>query len=268
MEIFARTKMLIGENAVKRLNQSHVAIFGVGGVGGFAAEALARSGVGQITIFDSDTVAESNLNRQIIATTNSLGKSKVDVMRERLVAINSNIKVNCNNVFYLPENTDKYPLNSYDYIVDAVDTVSAKLQIITGAKAVNVPVISSMGTGGKLDITALKVADISKTNGCPLARVMRRELKARGITDVKVVYSTEPSINSTCVGAICGDKDKPLGEACVGADCTMAEQTFNGQPVCEKSCGKGKAPIPSMIFVPAAAGLMLAREVVLGLIKK
>ncbi len=236
MDIFARTEMLVGPRAVEKLAKAHVAVFGVGGVGGFVAEALARSGIGQISVFDNDTVAESNVNRQIIATTDNIGKYKVDAICERLKAINPAIKVNAHNVFYLPENADKYPLYVYDYIVDAVDTVSAKLALIEGATAAKVPVVSSMGTGGKLEISALRVANIFKTSGCPLARVMRRELKARGISDLKVVYSEEPAAN--------------LGT------------------VSEGEWGKTKAQIPSMIFVPAAAGLMLAREVVFDLIKE
>lgn len=212
-------------------------MFGIGGVGGFAAEALARSGVGKITLFDSDFVAESNLNRQIIATKETVGKLKTEAMKERLLSINPNISVNTEAVFYLPENADGFDLSKYDYVIDAVDTVSAKIEIIMRAKKANVSVISCMGTGGKLDISALKVADIEKTEGCPLARVMRRELRTRNVKNVKTVFSEERVTYS--------EKEKNSAE--------------------KKACGR---PVPpSMIFVPAAAGLMLAREVVFDIIK-
>ena len=228
METFDRVKLLIGEENYQKLKDSSVAIFGVGGVGGYVAEALARSGVGNIAIFDSDKVAKSNLNRQIIATTATLGRDKVEVLKDRLESINPEIVVMTEKVFYLPENADNYDLSKYDYIVDAVDTVTAKLEIIERAKKSNVKVISCMGTGGKLNPLSLKVADIKSTNTCPLARVMRRELKARGIENVLVVYSTE----------------EPKGDR-----------------------KTAKSP-PSMIFVPATAGLVIAKEVVEYLISR
>lgn len=233
-----RAKLLIGEENLQKLSRSSVALFGVGGVGGFVAEALARSGVGAITVFDNDTIAESNLNRQIIANVHNIGKDKTDEIKSRLLSINPNLKVSVNKVFYLPENAEEFDLSAYDYVVDAVDTVSAKIEIIKRAKAVGVPVISCMGTGGKTDPTMLKVSDIQKTSVCPLARVMRRELKKRGISGVKVVYSEE-------------------------------------EPVCDKAAMKnaekikcGRPSPPSMIFVPASAGLIIAREVVFDLIKR
>ena len=233
-----RAKLLIGEENLQKLSRSSVALFGVGGVGGFVAEALARSGVGAITVFDNDTIAESNLNRQIIANVHNVGKDKTDEIKSRLLSINPNLKVYVNKVFYLPENAEEFDLSAYDYVVDAVDTVSAKIEIIKRAKAVGVPVISYMGTGGKTDPTMLKVSDIQKTSVCPLARVMRRELKKRGVSGVKVVYSEE-------------------------------------EPVCDKAAMKnaekikcGRPSPPSMIFVPASAGLIIAREVVFDLIKR
>lgn len=233
-----RAKLLIGEENLQKLSRSSVALFGVGGVGGFVAEALARSGVGAITVFDNDTIAESNLNRQIIANVHNIGKDKTDEIKSRLLSINPNLKVSVNKVFYLPENAEEFDLSAYDYVVDAVDTVSAKIEIIKRAKAVGVPVISCMGTGGKTDPTMLKVSDIQKTSVCPLARVMRRELKKRGVSGVKVVYSEE-------------------------------------EPVCDKAAMKnaekikcGRPSPPSMIFVPASAGLIIAREVVFDLIKR
>ena len=237
MNAFDRVELLLGEENLKKLNKSSVAVFGIGGVGGYVAEALVRSGVGSITVFDNDVVSESNLNRQIIATANAIGKDKVAVMKDRLLSINPTLNFSGYNVFYLPENADKFDLSKFDYIVDAVDTVSAKIEIIMRAKNSNVPVISCMGTGGKTDPTMLKVADISKTSGCPLARVMRRELKNRSITGVKTVYSEE--------------QFESLGDS-VGAEKTAT----------------GRSVPPSMIFVPASAGLLIAREVVFDLIKK
>ncbi len=222
MEAFDRVKLLIGKENYDKLNSSHVAIFGVGGVGGFTAEALVRSGVGEITLFDNDTVAETNLNRQIISTSSVVGRNKTEVAKERLLSINPMLKIHVNDVFYLPENADKYPFNDFDFIVDAVDTVTAKLEIIERAKKQGIEVISCMGTGGKLNPSLLKVTDIKGTKVCPLARVMRRELRKRGIDSLKVVYSEE----------------EPKGDS-----------------------SKEKQP-PSMIFVPGSAGLLLAKEAV------
>lgn len=231
MNEFNRVENLIGKDNLKRLSASKVAIFGVGGVGGFAIEALVRSGVGEVAIFDGDVVDITNINRQIIADLNTVGLDKVEVIKERLLSINKNLKIQTKKIFYLPENADEIDLSDFDYIIDAVDTVSAKLEIISRAKKLNIPVISCMGTGGKLEIEQLKVADISKTQGCPLARVMRRELKKHNIENVKVVYSME------------GVKNQ--------------EQTITEN---------GKAVPSSMIFVPAVAGLYIAREVVFDLL--
>ena len=231
MERFNRVENLIGKENLDKLSASKVALFGVGGVGGFIAEGLVRSGIGEIAVFDGDIVDITNLNRQVIATEQTVGVDKVEVVKDRLLSINKNLKIQTKKIFYLPENADEIDLSDFDYIIDAVDTVSAKLEIISRAKALNIPVISCMGTGGKLEIEKLKVADISKTEGCPLARVMRRELKKRNIENVKVVYSNE------------GVKNQ--------------EQTMSEQ---------GKIVPSSMIFVPAVAGLYIAREVVLDLI--
>ena len=236
--LFDRVKTLIGENALNKLKSSSVAVFGVGGVGGYVIEALVRSGVGKIAIFDNDVVSESNINRQIIANVDNIGKDKVAEAKNRILSINPNVKVETFKVFYLPENAKEYDLSGYDYVVDAVDTVSAKIEIISRAKELGVPVISCMGTGGKIDTTALKVADISKTHTCPLARVMRRELNKRNITNVKVVFSTEENLNLN------NDEQNQK---------VINEQTNKSVP-------------PSMIFVPASAGLLIAKEVVLDLI--
>ncbi len=191
MEIFSRTERLIGAEGIEKLKKARVAVFGVGGVGGYVVEALARSGVGTLDLIDNDVVSESNINRQIIALHSTLGKLKTEVAAARVKDINPEIKVRTHNVFFLPETADAFNFSHYDYVIDAIDTVSGKIALIERAKAANVPVISSMGTGNKLDPTAFAVADISKTSVCPLARVMRRELKKRGIEHVKVVYSTE-----------------------------------------------------------------------------
>ena len=230
-ELYKRTSMLIGEEKVNILKQKTVALFGVGGVGGYVAEALARAGIGHILLIDKDEVSDSNRNRQIIALTSTIGRPKVEVMKERILDINPEARITAKQCFFLPETADEFDFSDYDYVVDAVDTVTAKLLIIEKSKAAGVPVISSMGTGNKLDATAFRVADIYKTSVCPLARVMRRELKKRKIDSLKVVYSEEePALNS--------------GE------------TENGKPVPASIC-----------FVPSVAGLIIAGEVIKDLIK-
>lgn len=227
-DFYSRTVSLLGTEAVEKLKKASVAVFGLGGVGSSAFEALLRSGIGTIGVFDYDTVSESNFNRQLLATNETLGKNKTEAAVLRAKQINPDAKIIVNNIFYLPENSDSIDLSGYDYIIDAVDTVTAKLEIIENAIKCGVPVISSMGTGNKLDIERLKVSDISKTTDCPLARVMRKELKKRGIAHLKVVWSDEKSSYKEETGEI-----------------------------------KGKSPAPaSAIFVPAAAGLLLAKEVV------
>ncbi len=236
MDKFNRVKLLIGSENFNILQNSSVAIFGVGGVGGYTAEALARSGIGKITLFDNDKVALSNINRQIIATTLTVGQDKIKAVTDRLLSINPDLKIVGHKVFYLPETAGDYSFDEFDYIVDAVDTVSAKIEIIKRAKEARIPIISCMGTGGKTNPTMLKVEDIEKTKGCPLARVMRKELKERGIKGVKVVYSEEKNVVAD------GEKTEKKG--------------------------KDRTAPPSMIFVPASAGLLLAREVVFDLINK
>lgn len=239
-ERLSRTEKLIGKDNIDKLASAHVAVFGIGGVGGFTVEALARSGVGHIELIDHDTVAESNLNRQIIATYDTIGRDKVDVMKERILSINPNAEVIIHKCFFLPENKDDFDFSKYTYVVDAVDTVTAKLTIIEEAKKAGVPVISSMGTGNKLNPTAFEVADISKTSVCPLAKVMRRELKKRGISHVKVVYSKEEAIT-------------PLTE-------DGASQC--GEQNSEDFTGRKKIAPGSISFVPSVAGLIIAGEVI------
>lgn len=195
--IFQRTESLIGQEALKKLSDSHVAVFGVGGVGGFAVEALARSGVGEITLIDNDTVKESNINRQIIALHSTIGQLKTAALKNRLSDINPQIKINELNIFVLPETIIEIDFSEFDYVVDAIDTVSGKLAIIETCNEKNIPVISSMGTGNKLDPTMFEISDINKTSVCPLARVMRYELKKRGIKKLKVLYSKENPAKNT-----------------------------------------------------------------------
>ena len=193
-EALSRTELVLGKEAVDKLQRSRVAIFGLGGVGGYCLEALARSGVGKLDLFDKDRFEESNLNRQILATRDSIGRLKTEVAKERVLSINPDAEVQVFPIFYLPDTADTIDLSVYDYVVDAIDTVSGKLALIEHAKAANVPVISCMGAGNKTDPLAFQVSDIEKTTVCPLAKVMRKELKAKGIKGVKAVYSTEPAI--------------------------------------------------------------------------
>ena len=231
-EEFSRTANLLGVAAMERLAGARVAVFGIGGVGGHLCEALARAGVGAIDLFDSDTVSVSNINRQIIALHSTVGEPKTEVMRARILDINPACRVQAHNVFYLPENADQYPLDVYDFVADAVDTVAAKLELAVRAREAGVPIISCMGTGNKLDPTALSVTDISKTSGCPLARVMRRELRARGILHLPVVCSTEPA-------------HTPPADA----------------PAIESDSHK-RTPPASTSFVPSVAGLLMASEII------
>ncbi len=237
-DYFSRSRLLLGDEAMERLASCRVMIFGIGGVGGYVAEALARSGIGALDLCDSDTVALSNINRQIIATTKTVGRLKVDAAAERIADINPACAVKTWPVFYLPETASKFDFSRYDYIVDAVDTVTAKLTIIEAARAAGVPVISSMGAGNKLDPSRFEVADIYKTSVCPLAKVMRRECKKRGIESLKVVYSREEPI--TPKGAL---------------------------PKEDAQSGRRSTP-GSVAFVPPAAGLVLASEVVKDLTAK
>lgn len=226
---FSRTELLLGEEAMQRLAGAKVAVFGIGGVGGYVCEALVRSGVGALDLIDKDTVSLTNLNRQIIATRKTIGQYKTEVMRERIAEINPDAEVTIHNCFFLPENAEDFPFASYDYIVDAVDTVTAKIALVMKAEEYGIPIISSMGAGNKLDASLFQVADIYKTKVCPLAKVMRRELKKRGIKKLKVVYSEEQPISPR-------ETEEP---------------------------SDGRRAVPgSVAFVPAAAGLILAGEVV------
>ena len=238
-EIFARTKAMFGGEAMERLYKAHVAVFGIGGVGGHAVEALARGGIGRLDLYDSDVVSVSNLNRQLAATLDTIGRYKTDVMRERISRIHPQAEVKAYHCFYLPENADAYDLSGDDYIVDAVDTVAAKVELIVRAQAVGVPVISCMGAGNKLDPAQLETADIYETSVCPLARTMRRELKARGVRRCPVVYSKEPA-------------RKPAF-APGSAEAAGWESSEGPRP---------RAVPGSNSFVPAAAGLILAGYVI------
>ena len=191
---YTRTELLLGEEGVARLKQAKVAVFGIGGVGGYVVEALARSGVGSFVLVDSDTVNITNINRQIIATHDTIGKYKTEVMKERILSINPEAEIEIRNCFFLPENREEFDFTQYSYVVDAVDTVTAKIELVIQAQEAGVPVISSMGAGNKLDASAFEVADIYKTSVCPLAKVMRRELKKRNVKHLKVVYSKEEPI--------------------------------------------------------------------------
>ena len=195
-EMFLRSSLLLGEENTERLKHSKVALFGVGGVGSFCLEALVRTGVGEIHIFDSDCVEITNLNRQIIATNGTLGKPKVEVAKERAESINKDVKIVPYEVYYSPENSAEFDLSQYDYVIDAIDSVTSKIELILNCQSLGVPIISSMGTGNKLDPTAFKIADIYKTEGCPLARVMRYELKKSGIKKLKCLYSPEKPIKT------------------------------------------------------------------------
>ena len=202
-EQLSRTRLLIGEDGIDKLHKSRVAVFGIGGVGGYVCEALVRSGVSSFDLIDKDVVSVSNINRQIIVLHPTVGRPKVEVMKERMLDINPLVTVNTYECFFLPENADDFPFEEYDYVIDAVDTVTAKIEIIMRCKELGIPVISSMGAGNKLDASAFEVSDIYKTSVCPLAKVMRRELKKRGVKDLKVVYSKEnPVTNSRPPGSV------------------------------------------------------------------
>ena len=230
MGIFDRSETLLGADALNKLKDAHVAVFGVGGVGSYTVEALVRSGVGKLSIFDADIVSETNINRQLVATTQTIGHDKVEVAKAHALDVNPDVLVCAEKVFFNAENADSIDFSQFDYVVDAIDTVTSKILLIEKSKAANVPIISCMGTGNKLDPTRFKITDISKTSVCPLAKVMRYELKKRGISKVKVVYS----------------KEEPIRHG----------QTENGKP------------LPgSVSFVPSVAGLIIAGEVIKDLIK-
>ena len=232
--MFLRTEMLLGEQAMDKLANSHVAIFGIGGVGGYVCEALARSGVGHFTLIDHDVVSITNLNRQIIATMDTIGRYKVDVMKERILSINPNAKVETKNIFYLPETEEQFDFAQYDYVIDAVDTVKAKISLIVKCKETDTPIICSMGAGNKMNPMGFMICDISKTEVDPLAKTIRTELRKRNIKNVKVAYSKEEPL-------------KPLKE--------IKDETT------------GKVIPGSNAFVPSAVGLLIASEVIKDLIK-
>lgn len=246
---FSRSQLLLGENSMKKLSEAKVAIFGIGGVGGYVAEALARTGVGSFVLIDDDKVCLTNINRQIIATKRTVGQYKAEVMRDRIWEINPDACVEVRKCFYLPENAHEFDFNEYSYVVDAVDTVTAKLEIIVRAKESNVPVISCMGAGNKLDPTKFQVADIYNTTMCPLAKVMRRECKKRGIKKLKVVYSTEKPT-------------RPFEDMSISCrtNCICP-------PGAKHKCTKRRDIPGSVAFVPSVAGLIVAGEVIKDLTK-
>ncbi len=237
MEQFSRTRLLLGAQAMEKLKNARVAVFGLGGVGGYAVEALARSGVGALDLIDHDTISLTNLNRQIFATHSTVGMDKVEVARRRVLDINPEIRVVTHKAFYTPDTAGRFDFTQYDYIIDAIDTVTAKLALIAQAKAAGTPILCSMGTGNKLDATQFRIADISKTSVCPLARVMRKECAKRGLKDVKVLFSTEEPIPSS-------------------------EKSTEELP-------EGRRSLPgSVAFVPSVAGLLIAGEVIRDLTRK
>ena len=231
MDPYSRTRLLLGEDAMQKLRAARVAVFGLGGVGGYVVEALARSGVGHLELIDHDTISLTNINRQILATRETVGMDKAEAAARRVAAIDPDIAVTARKIFYLPETAGEFDFTQYDYVVDAIDTVTGKLMLVQAAKAAGVPIISSMGTGNKLDPTAFRVADISETSVCPLARIIRKECKKRGIERLKVVYSTEDPIK------------------CVPDDLSELPEGRNALP-------------GSICFVPAAAGMVIAGEVI------
>lgn len=238
---FSRTELLVGEEGMRKLKNARVAVFGIGGVGGYVVEALARSGVGALDLIDNDRVSLTNINRQIIAAHSTVGRYKADVARERVLDINPEIEVCVHKLFFMPETADRFDFYSYDYVVDAIDTVTGKIELVMQAERTHTPVISSMGAGNKLDPTAFQVADIYETSVCPLARVMRRELKSRGVEALKVVYSREKPL-----------LPKTEGDAEDETDTAAAKRQIPG----------------SVSFVPSVAGLIIAGEVVRDLLNK
>ena len=241
---FSRTQLLLGADNMDRLSNAKVAVFGIGGVGGYVVEALARSGVGSFVLVDDDKVCLTNINRQILATRSTVGKYKVDVARDRILDINPHAVVNTYKTFYMPDNAEQFDFTQYDYVVDAVDTVTAKLELIMRAKESGTPVISSMGAGNKLDASAFRVADIYKTKVCPLAKVMRRELKKRGVKKLKVVYSEEQPI-------------RPIEDMAIScrSHCICP-------PGAAHKCTERRDIPGSVAFVPSVAGLIIAGEVI------
>ena len=246
---FSRTELLLGKDGMERLKNARVAVFGIGGVGGYTVEALARSGVGTLDLIDDDKVCLTNLNRQIIATRKTVGKYKVDVAKERILEINPDAVVHTYKMFYMPDTADQFDFSQYDYVVDAIDTVTGKIELVMQAQKSNTPIISCMGAGNKMDASAFEVADIYKTSGCPLARVMRRELKKRGVKKLKVVYSEEQPV-------------RPLEDMSISCrtHCICP-------PGAARKCTERRDIPGSTAFVPSVAGLIIAGEVVKDLSK-
>ena len=244
MDAFIREEMLLGRDAMRRLEAAHVIVFGIGGVGSYAAEALARAGIGQLTLVDNDTVGESNLNRQLCALHSTLGQYKAEVMAERMKEINPDVDIRIHKCFFLPENANDFQFDEYDYVVDAVDTVTAKLELIMRSKSLEVPIISAMGAGNKIDAGRLKIADIYDTQVCPLARIMRHELRKRGVKKLKVVYSDEQPI-------------RPIEDMSISCrtHCICP-------PGAQHKCTERRDIPGSTAFVPAVAGLLIAGEVI------
>ena len=246
---YSRTELLFGKEAMEKLRASRVAVFGIGGVGGYAVEALARSGVGAIDLIDDDRVCLTNINRQIIATRKTVGKFKVDVAAERIAEIDPDIKLTKHQCFYMPETAEQFDFKQFDYVIDAIDTVTGKIELVLQAQKAGVPIISCMGAGNKLDPTAFEVSDIYKTSVCPLAKVMRRELKKRGVPALKVVYSKEQPLT-------------PIEDMAISckAHCICPPGTV-------RKCTQRRQVPGSNAFVPSVAGLILAGEVIKDLIK-
>lgn len=242
LHAFSRTELLIGAAALSKLKNSHVAVFGIGGVGSYTVEGLSRSGVGKFTLVDDDCICLTNLNRQLPATTRTVGRPKVEVMRERILDINPRAEVITHQKFYLPDTAEELLADTFDYIVDAMDTVTAKLDLIVRAKSRQIPVISCMGAGNKLDPTRFEVADIADTTDCPLARVVRRELRKRGVQSLKVIYSREKPLT-------------PAAEGACGKQCICP-------PGSARTCAARRAVPGSISFVPSVAGLIMAGEVI------
>ena len=249
LDQFSRTQLLLGEESMKKLSDMRVAVFGIGGVGGYVCEALVRTGIGHFDLIDDDKVCLTNLNRQIIATRKTVGLYKADVMKERMLEINPNVEVNVYKCFFLPENADEFPFADYDYVIDAVDTVTAKVELVMKCKEMNVPIISSMGAGNKLDASAFKVADIYKTKMCPLAKVMRHEMKKRGVKKLKVVYSEEKPT-------------RPIEDMSISCrtHCICP-------PGAQHKCTERRDIPGSVAFVPSDAGMIIAGEVIKDLTK-
>jgi tRNA A37 threonylcarbamoyladenosine dehydratase len=247
---FSRTELLVGSEGMEKLKNARVAIFGIGGVGGYTVEALARSGVGTLDLIDDDKICLTNLNRQILATRSTVGKYKVDVARDRILDINPNANVNIYKTFYVPDTADQFDFTQYDYVVDAIDTVTGKIELIMQADRTNTPIISSMGAGNKMDASAFKVADIYKTNVCPLAKVMRRELKKRGIKKLKVVYSEEKPMT-------------PIDDMAISCrtHCICPPGTA-------RKCTQRRQVPGSNAFVPSVVGLIIAGEVINDILAK